>query len=108
MKAITIEEMKDIYKEKNKFDSVSAPTDLIGSINYSMKERAINEKIRRIEQQLENISIEWDNTTMDIFIDRYINNKKINCISYKYNICRSTVYNILNKAKKSFTKNCII
>lgn len=108
MKAITIEEMKDIYEEKKKFDAISIPTDLIGSIDYGMKERAINEKVRRIEQQLENISIECDNTAMDIFIDRYINNKRINYISCKYNICRTTVYNILNKAKKSFMKKGII
>ena len=108
MKAITIEEMKDIYKEKKKFDAISIPTDLIGSIDYGKKERAINEKVRRIERQLENISIECDNTAMDIFIDRYINNKRINYISCKYNICRTTVYNILNKAKKSFAKKGII
>ena len=102
MESILIEETKDIYEEKKKFDAIAIPTDLIGSIDYSIKERAINEKVRRIEQQLENISIECGNTAMDIFIDRYINNKRVEYLVYKYNISRTTVYNMLRKAKKSF------
>lgn len=96
-------DIKAIYKEKAKIDNMDKPKDIIQELEHNRKVREINDKVFQIDKQLNEIDIEFkDNLYLDLFIDKYINGKKIIQLMYEYNLSRSTLYKKLEKARKVF------
>ena len=102
MKNIKVSEIQDIYNKKIQFEKKKEPKDFIGSIEYGIQKRAIEEKVIQLDNQLNNIEYEYGKLYRNIFIDRYIKNKNITNMTYKYNMHKSTLYEKLKKAREVF------